>query len=100
MVIIGFSSYPTESVKEFAKRFIEQSTPLPSYMTMKGPYVSSELGVGIKSIVIFEFDQSRIADAVHDVSARYAKYYGVPGFTYSQHAWLEAAEALKMIGLA
>ena len=100
MVIIGFASYPPESSHEFAKRFMEQSTPLPSHITMKGPFVSSEVGEGIKSIVIFEFDQSKIAEAIQVVSARYAKYFGVPGFTYSQHTWLEAKEALQLIGLA
>ncbi len=51
MVIIGILSYLPESSKEMAKRFLEQP-PLPSYITMKGPYFGSEVGEGIKSIVI------------------------------------------------
>ena len=98
MVIIGILSYPPESTKEQAKRFIEQP-PLPAYITMKGPYVSSELGVGIKSIIIYEFDQSKLSETMEVLTARYTKYYGVPGFTYSANIWLEAKEALKANGM-
>ena len=98
MVIIGFSSYPTESVKEFAKRFMEQP-PLPAYITMRGPYVSSEVGKGIVSFGIFEVEQSKISEAMQVITARYAKYFGVPGYTYSVKIWLEAKEALKTIGM-
>jgi hypothetical protein len=33
------------------------------------------------------------------VNSRLAKYFGVPGYTFSSGVWLEAKEALKMIGL-
>ena len=98
MVIIVFSSYPPESVKEFAKRFMEQPS-LPAYITMKGPYVSSEVGTGLKTLTIYEFEQSKLSEAIQYITARYAKYFGVPGFTYSNQVWLEAKEALKAIGM-
>ncbi len=63
MVIIGILSYLPESSKEMAKRFLEQP-PLPSYITMKGPYFSREVGEGIESIVIYEFDQSTASQNV------------------------------------
>jgi len=98
MVIIGILSYPPESAKEMAKRFLEQPS-LPAYITVKGPYFSSEVGVGSKAIGLYEFDQSKVSEAMEAITARYAKYYGVPGFTYSLHNWLEAKEALKAIGI-
>ena len=98
MVIIAISSYPLESSKEIGKRLGEQS-PLPTYITLRGPYVSSEVGVGIKTIALYEFDQSKTREALDVVYNRYIKYLGVPGFTYSAHPWLEVKEALKMIGL-
>jgi len=98
MVIIGMLSYPPESAKEMAKRFLEQ-TPVPAYITMKGPYYSSELGEGIKAIVIYEFDQSKFSEVNQFVITRYTKYYGVPGFTFSVNTWLETKEVLKAIGL-
>lgn len=98
MVIIGMLSYPPESEKEFMKRFLEQP-PLPSYMTLRGPYGSSELG-GMQAIAIYEFDQSKLAEALLFVAARYTKYHGVPGFTSSAKPWLEAPEGLKIMGIS
>ncbi len=98
MVIIGMLSYPPESSKEMAKRFLEQP-PVPAYITMKGPYFHSGLAEGIKSIVLYEFDQSKFSEVNQFVITRFTKYYGVPGFTYSIRPWLEAQEALKAIGM-
>jgi hypothetical protein len=98
MVIVGMITYPPEQAKEVAKRF-GQAPPLPSYITLKGPYINSELGVGTKVIAIYEFDQAKTREAMEYVSDRYAKYIGVPGLTYSHPVWLEVGEALKLIGL-
>jgi hypothetical protein len=98
MVIIGILSYPPESSKEMAKRFLEQP-PLPAYITMKGPYFSSQVEEGMKSIVVYEFDQSKFSEVNQFIITRFTKYYGVPGFTYSVNTWLEAKEALKAIGM-
>jgi hypothetical protein len=98
MVIIGFSSYPPESAKEMGKRFLAQP-PLPAFITMKGPYFSTEVGRGIMAFGIYEFDQSKISEAMQVITARYATYFGVPGYTYSVKTWLDAKEALKSIGM-
>ena len=98
MVIISQASYPAESVEEIAKRFVELP-PLPDYITMKGPYISSLKGEGVQTIAVYEFeDQSKLADALTFVGSRIVPYYGVPGFTYSVFPWLEVQEALKLIG--
>jgi hypothetical protein len=99
MVIIGMISFPTESSKEMGKRFME-IPPLPTYITRKGPYFSSELGVGIKAMSIFECDPSKMAEAIEYVGNYYAHFIGVPGFTYTIGTWFEVKEAFKMIGLA
>ena len=99
MVIIGMISYPTENAKEVGKRF-KDIPKLPTYLTRKGPYVSSELDVGIKTISIFECDPSKIAEASEFIGNYYAHFIGIPGFTYSIGTWFEIQEALKMIGLA
>jgi len=98
MVIIGILAYPPENTREMIKRFMEQP-PLPAYITMKGHYVSGELGVGNKNIVIYECDQSKFSEAYQSIMTRYTKYNGVPGFTCSVHPWLEVEEALKTIGM-
>jgi hypothetical protein len=98
MVIIVNVSYPLESSKEAGKRFTELP-PVPSYVTLKGPYFSSEVGVGIKAFVVYEFEQSKMRETIEFVNSRLGKYFGVPGYTFSSGVWLEAKEALKMIGL-
>jgi hypothetical protein len=98
MVIIAISTYPMESTKEVAKRLMAHS-PLPTYITMKGPYTNGEVGVGVKVIAIYEFDKSKYSEAFEVIFARYAKYLGVPGFTYSINTWVEAKEAIKLAGM-
>ena len=99
MVTIGMLSFPAESAKEVGKRF--QGIPaLPQYITRKGPYVGSEVGVGIKVISIWEYDPSKMAEATLFLGNYYANFFGVPGFSYSIGPWNEVQEALKMVGLA
>ncbi len=98
MVIITVVSYPPEQTKEVNKVFRELP-PVPSYVKMKGPYFSGELGEGIKALIIYEYDQTKTKEAMEYVGTRLAKYFGVPGFTYSVNLWLEIPEALKMVGL-
>ena len=98
MVIIAIVSYPPESAKEMGKRLMEQP-PLPAYVTMKGPYANAEVGAGMKVIAIFEFDKSKLSDAYEALAARYTKYFGVPGFTFSMNIWLDAKEAFKAMGM-
>jgi hypothetical protein len=95
MVIIGMISFPTESSNEMGKRFME----IPPFLNRRGPYFRSELGEGIKAISIFEFDPSKMAEAIEFVNNYYANYIGVPGYTYTIGTWMEAIEALKLVGL-
>ena len=95
MVIIGTISFPTESSKEMGKRFME----IPAFINKRGPYFNSELGVGIKCISIFEFEPSNMAEAIAFVHDYYATYIGIPGYSYTIDTWLEAFEALKLVGL-
>ena len=60
----------------------------------------SDTETGIRSIIIYECDNNKLADALQVVGDRLANYFDVPGYTYSANAWYEAPEALKMIGLA
>jgi len=95
MVIIGMISFPTESSKEMGKRFME----IPPYINKKGPYFKSELGVGIRALSIFEFEPEKMAEATEFINNYYARYIGVPGYSYTVCTWLEAAEALCLVGL-
>jgi hypothetical protein len=99
MVTIAMISFPAESSKEMGKCF-KDIPPLPPYITRKGPYVGSELGVGIKIISLWEYDPSKMAEVTEFLGNYYAHFFGVPGFTYTIGTWFEIHEAFKMIGLA
>jgi len=99
MVIITENMFPPGSAKDIGKAFLELP-PLPEYITMKGPFVLGDTERGIRSILIYECDNSKLADALQVVGDRVTNYFDVPGYTYSANAWYEAPEALKMIGLA
>ena len=91
MVIIGMMAFPPESEKEMAERFAK-ALPVPPFMTLRGPYVNSEIGVGNKIISVYEFDQSKVKEAYEFVITRYSKYVGIRGLTYSVQPWLEMTD--------
>jgi hypothetical protein len=99
MVIITENIFPPGSAKDIGKAFLELP-PVPDYITMRGPYILGETDRGIRSIHIYECDNSKLADALQVVGDRLTNYFDVPGYSYSVNAWYEAQEALKMIGLA
>jgi hypothetical protein len=98
MVIVSQLSYPPESANQIAKRFIE-APPLPDFITRQGPYVSSELGQGVRTLSIYQLDNSRLAEGFAFVADYMTTFFGVPGFTYSISQYLEVEEALKLLGL-
>jgi hypothetical protein len=99
MVIISQTRYPTESAEEMGKRFLELPS-LPDYIKMIGPYIKTGVGEGIKGLVIYEFEDSKYPEASKFLNERAAKMLGIPGFTYSLDPWMEAQDALALIGLA
>ena len=99
MIFIALSSFPTESSKELGKRTLE-FPPLPDFIKLIGPYLTSVVEEGVKSIAIYEFDESKYPEASKLLNERVAKYIGVPGYTYSLTQWLETQDALALIGLA
>ena len=98
MIIVSLTSYPPESAKDIGKRFLEMPA-LPDYIKMRGPYINSIFEEGIMGITIYEIDDSKYAEAFKALMERTTKFFGVPGFTYSISHWLEAKDALKLVGL-
>ena len=98
MVITSTLSYPSESANEVGKRFKDLPPQLP-FITWKGPYIRSKVGLGFEVFSIYEFDQSKMAEVLESIGNRMAKFIGIPGFTYSLDVWLEAKEGLKLIGM-
>ncbi len=98
MVIVTHITCPTESIKEVGKR-MQKIGPLPDYLRVRGPYIYSVAGEGIHSIDIFELDRDKMAEAIEFLNNRHVSFFGVPGYTFGIHVCLEAAEALRMVGL-
>jgi hypothetical protein len=99
MVIIVSMTFPPESAKDVGEGFTKQPQ-LPDYLKMMGPYLRGSALQGIQSLVIYEVDASKMADAMIALGDRYARYIGVPGFKYSINVWYDVTEALAMVGLA
>ena len=98
MIIMTQASFPPSRSKELGKAF--QDLPeMPDYITMRGPYIQGSEKKGIRSVAIYEIDNSRLAEALEHVGNRMVPYFGVEGFRYTIEVWYETLEALKMVGL-
>ena len=98
MVIIPSLSYPPESARDMAKRFME-APQVPDFMSRKGPYVGSRLADGISIVALYELDNAKMAEGLDFIANYYTMYFGVPGFRYEITPYFEVAEGLKMLGL-
>jgi hypothetical protein len=98
MVIFTSVSYPPESNKELAAKFLE-APQVPDFMTKRGPYATANLAEGIIVTSLYELDNSKLADGLDFLGNYMATYFGVPGFMYEITPYYEINEALKMIGM-
>jgi hypothetical protein len=98
MVSISIVSYPPESTKELGKRFLALP-PMPEFITVVGPYTTSETGDGIQAYTIYKYDKSRAAEALEAITNVHLAFYGVPGYTFAIKLASSAATSLKMLGL-
>ena len=87
---IKFSfSIPLKSIKEYARKIIEVP-PLPECITKRGPYIHDT----VKIMVVYEFDEAKIAEVREIISKHFEAFQGIPGFTLHSHI-LEKGEELK-----
>ena len=98
MVIVTKVSYPTESSKEMAKKFLE-APQMPDYIVRKGPYVTSNTCEGIHVMTVSELDNSRLAEGLDFTASYMTLFYGIPGFKYEMRPYFEVEEALKLLGM-
>jgi len=74
---------------------------LPDYITPKGPYTNNAVDEAHRSIVLlFEFEDSRFAEACRSIFRQMEEFYLIPGFTFSTQVLTETKEAFRSIGLA
>ena len=98
MVIISNVSYPPESTKEIAKRYLKAPV-LPDYLNKKGPYVSASRDGGMNSITFYELENDRLADGLKAIAESLSIYFGVPGYHYDLKPYFELEEGLDILGL-
>jgi hypothetical protein len=98
MIIISNVTYPPESAREIAKRFLTAPS-LPEFLNKKGPYISTNRTEGVHSMTLYEVDNSRLAEGLQAVGNSLAVYFGVPGYCYDILPYYETEEGLRMIGM-
>jgi hypothetical protein len=98
MVIISNVTYPPESTKEIAKRYLKAPV-LPDFLNKKGPYISSSKDGGMNSITFYELENNRLAEGLRVIGESLAIYFGVPGYQYDLKPYFELEEGLQILGL-
>lgn len=98
MIIISNVTYPPESTREIANRYLT-APALPNFITKKGPYISSNTTQGMHSITYYELENHRLADGLKAIGDSLAIYFGVPGYQYDIKPYFELEEGLSILGL-
>jgi hypothetical protein len=98
MVIISNVTYPPESTKEVARRYLK-APALPEFLNKKGPYVSASKAFGMNSITFYELDNDKLAEGLKVLGESMAVYFGVPGYKYDLKPYFELEEGLNILGL-
>jgi len=97
MNIKAIFSYPLESQGEFLKR-VKRGYSLPEGMIMKGPFFSFGAGERIRTILIFEFEESRYPEALENISIQYDDFHEVPGLDFTMMVLKEGSEGKEAVG--
>ena len=71
-------SIPLKNIKEYARKVVELP-PLPAYITKRGPYIHE----AVRIMVVYEFDEAKIADAWEFIRKHLDAFRSIPGFTLS-----------------
>lgn len=72
---------------------------LPSGMVERGPYIYAARGPSnevANSLLLFEFEDAKMAEAAIYLGGRYSRVATVPGASYSMTLCAEQADVLKM----
>lgn len=96
--IIVESKWPAASSEKLAKRWLEMGQA-PETQKMIWVGTLDDINVGVKALVIWQCDDTNIADTLSWIRNDVARYNVVPDFSCSINVWTEAEEALKVLGL-
>jgi hypothetical protein len=82
MILKCTASIPLEHIQYYARRFSELPA-LPEYIFKKGPYVNDKAGAAHQIIVIYEFHQSKVAEALELIQGQLGRLADIPGWVIS-----------------
>jgi hypothetical protein len=94
MVIITEASYPWSSLFQAAEAMKKVTAP-PSFVTVHGPYLTAEKGVGNSVLAVYEFSDDKFKEVVDYITGRMFNFVGVPGYTWEMKPYYKSEEAIK-----
>ncbi len=94
MILISTISHPPESANEMMNRS-KRLPRLPEYIKTVGPYTNSSVAEGIKTLTIYEFENSKFGEASKLINRLLQSFIGVPGFAFSLEVWVKTKNAYQ-----
>ena len=96
--IIVESKWPMSSSEKLAKTWLEMGE-VPETQKMIWAGTLDDINLGVKGLVVWQCDDSKIAETQSWIRKDLVRYNVVPGFSCSVNVWTEPEEALKVLGL-
>ncbi len=96
--IIVESKWPGESAEKLANLWLEMSD-VPEWLKIIWAGAMSDINLGYRGLVLWQCDDSRIADALFFIRYDISRYNVVPGYSSSLNMWAEPGDALKIMGI-
>ena len=97
VTIIAETNWPAENSRKLAEVWLEMP-PIPEKMKIHYVGLKGEADC-TRALVIWQVEDSFVAEALSYINNDIARYFVVPGFGYSVCPWTDPADALKMVGL-
>jgi hypothetical protein len=96
--IIVESKWPTASSEKLARTWLEMAEA-PESQKLIWAGILDDINLGVKGLVLWQCDDSKIADTLSWIRKDIIRYNAVPDFSCSVNVWTEPEEALKLLGL-
>jgi hypothetical protein len=96
--IIVESKWPASSAEKLAATWLEMGD-VPESQKMVWAGILDDINSGNKGLVLWQCDDSKIADTLSWIRKDLVRYIAVPDFSCSVNVWTEPEEALKVLGL-
>lgn len=96
--IIVESAWPSEEGTKLGKLWLEMGEA-PEQMKMLWAGSIADLDLCNRGLVIWQCEDSFVADALAYVKTDSARFYVIKGFRYQVNVWTEPADSMKMFGI-